>query len=96
MDEKNNVVTIEVDEYDSLVETSTKYEILTKSMLKSAQLAFDRKSLRFDDELICTLLKGMLDFHYDVKLEALLREREKSLREDTLCKAEPDSTTIKV
>lgn len=91
MDEKTNVVTIEVDEYDSLVETETKYEILTRSMLKSAQLAFDRKSLRFDDELICTLLKVMLDYLYDSKLEELQRERK-----ETLCAAEPDSTTIKV
>ena len=91
MNENNNVVTIEVDQYDSLVETETKYKILTRSMLKSAQLAYDRKSLRFDDEIICTLLKVMLDYLYDSKLEELQRERE-----ETLCEAAPDSTTIKV
>lgn len=91
MNENNSVVTIETDQYDSLVATETKFDILTDSMLESAQLAFDRKSLRFDDEIICTLLKVMLNYRYDAKLEELQRERE-----DTLCAAEPDSTTIKV
>lgn len=91
MNENNNAVTIEVDQYDSLVETETKYEILTRSMLKSAQLAFDRKSLRFDDEIICTLLKVMLGYTYDSKLEELQCEYKESL-----CAATPDSTTIKV
>lgn len=91
MNENNSVVTIKTYQYDSLVGTETKYDILTSSMLESAQLAFDRKSLRFDDEMICTLLKAMLGYTYDSKLEELQREYKESL-----CAAEPDSTTIKV
>ena len=83
MDEKTNVTTISTEEYCNLVTTSTEYEILTRTIIKSAKLAYDRKSLRFDDELICALLKTMESYLYESRVRELQNE-------------ECDSTTIKV
>lgn len=91
MDEMKFTVAVPVDDYARLVENETKLEVLTDVLLETAQLSFNRKALRFDDDTICTLLKTMTGYRYEVRLKDLQRERE-----DTLCAAEPDSTTIKV
>lgn len=87
----NTLATISTVEYCNLARTSANYRTLTKAILNSAKLAYDSKSLRFDDEIICALLKVMEGYDYEDKLQELQRERE-----ETLCAAVPDSTTIKV
>lgn len=84
-------VAVPVDDYARFIEHETKLEVLIDVLLETAQLNFNRKALRFDDDTICMLLKSMIGYRYEGKLEELQRERE-----ETLCAAEPDSTTIKV
>ena len=79
----NTFATISTVEYCNLAMTSANYSTLTKAILNSAKLAYDRKSLRFDDELICSLLKTMEGYLYEMKVRELQDE-------------ECDSTTIKV
>ena len=79
----NKTTTISTVEYSNLAVTSANYETLTRAIINSAKLAYDRKSLRFDDEIICTLLKVMEGYLYEMKVRELQDE-------------ECDSTTIKV
>ena len=79
----NKTTTISTVEYCNLATTSANYGTLTRAIINSAKLAYDRKSLRFDDEIICTLLKVMEGYLYEMKVRELQDE-------------ECDSTTIKV
>lgn len=82
MDEMKITVAVPVDDYARFIEHETKLEVLIDVLLETAQLNFNRRALRFDDDTICTLLKSMIGYRYEGKLEELQRE----------C----DSTTIKV
>ena len=82
MDEMKITVAVPVDDYARFIEHETKLEVLIDVLLETAQLNFNRRALRFDDDTICTLLKLMSGYRYEGKLEELQRE----------C----DSTTIKV
>ena len=79
----DNKTTIPTAEYCNLVMTSADYKTLTRTIINSAKLAYDRKSLRFDDEIICALLKVMEGYLYEMTVRELQDE-------------ECDSTTIKV
>jgi len=80
----NETTTISTVEYCNLAMTSADYKTLTRAIINSSKLAYDRKSLRFDDEIICTLLKTMENYLYESRISDLQAAEE--------C----DSTTIKV
>lgn len=84
-------VAVSVDDYARFIERETKLEVLIDVLLEIAQLNFNRKALRFDDDTICMMLKSMIGYRYEEKLEELQCEYKESL-----CAAVPDSTTIKV
>ena len=92
MDEKNErTITVPFWEYSDLATRDVEHTTFINALLESAKLSYNRKELSFDDAIINTMIKTLQRFAYNSRLAELQRERE-----ETLCDAVPDSTTIKV
>ena len=68
------MVTISLDEYNALVRTKTKYEILLNTLFNASRIGYDKNYLLFEYTEINTALKNMENDDYEAVIDTLIHE----------------------
>ena len=72
----NEFVAVCTEEYDSLKRNDLILDALMTTLFINASLSWDKKSLRFDDEIICHVLQALCTHDYNFKLRSLQQKEE--------------------
>ena len=72
--EEYGMVTISLDEYNALVRTKTKYEILLNTLFNASRIGYDKNYLLFEYTEINTALKNMENDDYEAVIDTLIHE----------------------
>lgn len=81
MNELEQMVLIQTEEYRTLIRIKTEHELLINALLDGARLDYTGKDLSFDGDAICVMLKAMEPDDYTGVLQELQRQKAAIVKE---------------
>lgn len=72
----NEYVAVCMDDYDALIRGDLKLDAIKDVLFRSASLSWDKKSLRFDDVMVCHVLQTLCPTYYNSTLKSLQKLEE--------------------